>query len=606
MKEVLSQPRGYADQPQDFHWLEKNIPCQAACPAKTDIPAYLAAIARGDYDLAYRINLEDNIFPAILGRVCSRPCEPPCRHGWEGLGDPVAICFSKRSAADFRAKPEPLTLPPLFPPSGKAVAVVGAGVAGLAAARQLALWGHAVTVYEKHERPGGMLNQGIPEFRLPRSYIDREIAQVEKQGVQIVCGTGIGRDLPLKKLLKTNDAVIMAAGTLRPNVLALAGNDLRGVEHGLPFLLQTNEFGRRRIGARVIVIGGGFTAIDCARTALRLGARSVHVYYRRSMNEMLITPGELEEMEEEGIPIGFMVSPKGFVGEEGCVSGVRFVRTRLGEMDASGRRSPVEVGGSEFVEPADTVLLATGQFPDPAWIDPGLQGRLVGEDQWLLNGRKHHTAIDNLFVAGDFATGASTLIDAIGHAKRCARLVDEYLMSEKRLVDAVHVEDGRDQARTRTMDEIGRHPIPTLPVAERHLEEEVEVGYDEDTSRREAQRCYLCHYKYEIDMDVCIYCDQCVEVKPREQCIVKVSDLVTDEEGRIVGWHEAEDVLNKPTMHEYFINQEDCIRCNACLEVCPVDCISVQKVSLATLPRGSFPVGDASPAERPAAPSAAG
>ena len=162
MKRILSQSEGLAHHPGDFHWLEKNIPCQAACPASTDIPGYLAAISRGDYAEAYRINLRDNVFPAVLGRVCSRPCEPPCRHGWEGLGAPVAICSSKRAAADFTNQTDPVVLPPVFPTTGRRVAIVGAGVAGLAAARDLALWGHAVTVYEKHARSGGMMIQGIP------------------------------------------------------------------------------------------------------------------------------------------------------------------------------------------------------------------------------------------------------------------------------------------------------------------------------------------------------------------------------------------------------------------------------------------------------------
>ena len=256
---------------QDFHWLRENIPCQAACPAGTDIPGYLEAVYHGRFREAYELNLRDNVFPAILGRVCSRPCESACRHGWEGNGEPVAICFSKRSAADFYHQ-QPMLLPPLHSASGKRVAVIGAGVAGLTVARELARFGHDVTVFEKHRSPGGMLNQGIPAFRLPRDLIEFEIGQVLALGVELRCGVSIGAQVTLEQLIEQFDAVVMAAGTLRPNLLDLAGVDSAGIEHGLSFLLQVNELGRRTIGRRVAVVGGGYTAMDCARTALRLGA----------------------------------------------------------------------------------------------------------------------------------------------------------------------------------------------------------------------------------------------------------------------------------------------------------------------------------------------
>src|SRR5262249_15947602 len=194
---------------QDFQWQRENVPCQAACPAGTDIPGYLEAVYHGRFREAYEINLRDNVFPAVLGRVCSRPCESACRHGWGGNGEPVAICFSKRSAADFYHQ-EPIVLTKLFPPSGRCVAVVGAGVAGLTAARELALLGHAVTVFEKHRTAGGMLNQGIPAFRLPRDVIDFEVAQVLALGIELRCGAAVGRDLSLAELVVDFDAIVLA------------------------------------------------------------------------------------------------------------------------------------------------------------------------------------------------------------------------------------------------------------------------------------------------------------------------------------------------------------------------------------------------------------
>jgi len=596
---ALSQLRGKADAPKDFQWLEKNIPCQKACPASTDIPGYLDAIYRGEHEEAYRINLRDNVFPAILGRVCARPCEPACRHGWEGLGEPVAICFSKRSAADFGGQAL-VVMDKWFPDSGKKVAVVGAGPAGLTAARQLALLGHQVTVYEKHNEPGGMMNQGIPVFRLPRDIIEKEIAQIEALGVKIVCNAEIGKTIILSQLAKENDAVVLAAGTLRPNILDLPGKELGGIRHGLDFLLEVNDGDTAHVGEHVVVIGGGFTAMDCARAARRLGAitvqveeeladitvsdsilrmpkEKVKVWYRRSVEEMLVTPGEIEELKHEHIPLETMVSPKAYIGENGRVKAMQFIRTELGDPDASGRRRPVDIPGSEFEIQANTILLATGQFPDTSWIDDALRSELVEEDGWL----KENSGIHSVFFAGDFKNGASSLIQAIGHAKECAREVDQFLTGKQRLEDFAMIEDVEETGRIREMDAVDLQPMPAISLSKRNLTAEVETGFEAETSRDEAQRCYQCHYKFEIDSDKCIYCDWCVKVKPRPDCILKIKKLNHNPDGTVAGWEIAK---KQDDVNLIWINQDDCIRCGACVAACPVDAISIQKVSLRTEP----------------------
>ncbi|MEI7894727.1 MAG: FAD-dependent oxidoreductase, partial [Myxococcales bacterium] len=592
---ALSVLAGFASAPKDLHWLEANIPCQRACPAGTDIPEYLWAIFQGRDDDAYRINLRDNVLPGVLGRVCARPCENACRHGWEGLGEPVAICSSKRASYDHGGEGMQ-QLEPLFPPTGKRIAIVGAGPAGLAVARELALCGHSPVVFEKHARPGGMLVQGIPEIRLPRDVVDLEINQVRSQGVEIRCNVSVGTDISFEHLLADHDAVVLAAGTLRPNLLALQGWELRGISHGLDFLLKANNGTPVDLGDRVVVVGGGFTAMDCARMAARLVAgglsgggssedRPVKVFYRRSVSEMLVTPGELEELQHEGIPMEFLVAPTAFIGDAtGRVTAVRFVRTSLGEPDSSGRRRPVPIEGSEMEVRASSVLLATGQFPDAAFLETSAVGRaLVGPDGWLRSGKSTQTASSKVFVAGDFATGASSIIEAIGHAKECARAVDSFLMGAKRLERGVVVTDALDTGRIREMDTVPRVQLPLLPLEARDLRAEVERGFDAEAAQEETQRCYLCHYKFEIDPRACIYCDWCVRAKPRPDCIVKVSQLLYDEQERIVGFQRAS---SSDDTQLIWINQADCIRCRACVDACPVDAISLQKVSSAERPVG--------------------
>jgi len=483
-------------------------------------------------------------------------------------------------------------LKPDFPASGKRVAVIGAGVAGLTAARELALAGHGVTVFEKHRTPGGMLNQGIPAFRLPREIVDREIRQVAATGVTIRCGVEIGTDVTLGRLSEDFDAVVLAAGTLRPNILELPGKELTGIEHGLSFLLQVNEFGRRDIGGRVIVIGGGYTAMDCARTALRLGAQ-VGVVYRRAQEDMMVLPGELEELLEEGGHLETNCAPHRFLGDRGKVIGVRFVRTRQGEPGRDGRRAPAEIPGAELEIGCDTVILATGQFPQAAWIDAALAPKLVARDGWLASGTAPQTAQRNIFVAGDFALGATTLIQAIGHAKECARKVDAWLTGAPRREQVARISaafrsklpGGRTTGRTAEMNVIAIHPMPALAVAARGLEAEVETGFTEPVAKEEASRCYLCHYKFEIVDRDCVLCDECLKVKPVEGCIVEIASLLRDEEGRVLGYTKVEKGgTDSLYYNRLWIDQSQCIRCGLCEAVCPVNAITIQKVTLAATP----------------------
>jgi NADPH-dependent glutamate synthase beta subunit-like oxidoreductase/NAD-dependent dihydropyrimidine dehydrogenase PreA subunit len=588
-----------ANSAQDKSWFDASVPCRTACPAGTDIPGYLDAVHRGEFAAAYRINLEDNVFPGVLGRVCSRPCEGACRHGEGGNGEPVAICFSKRGAADHGDTGLTL-LPPLFPPSGRRVAVIGAGVAGLACARELARFGHRVTVFEKHRAPGGMLIQGIPMFRLPRDVVEREIAQIAAIGVELRCGVAVGSDLPLADIVAAHDAVVLAAGTLKPNMPAFPGLPHASAEHGLAFLLEVNEFGRTaairtgNIGAgrHVLVIGGGYTALDCARTALRLKAR-VSIAYRRGRDAMVVLPGEIEEFLREGGTLHTQLAPLALIDAGERVAGVRFIRTR-----ATGLRDgPLDIiAGSELELAADHVIFATGQNPDCGWLTPDFAS-LVGANGMLASGKATVSTEPKIFAAGDFALGATTLISAIGHARECAKAVDLFVTGRERLQQHFNVSPamvskspaagaaaptawisltGREPA----LNVIPIHPMPVADAGERLLKTEVESGYSADTARREASRCYLCNYKFEIVDSECVLCDECLRVTPVPGCIVEIAALEQDADGRITGYRPVErDRTDSLYYNRLWIDHSRCIRCGACEAVCPVNAITVQKVT---------------------------
>ncbi|MCL4557910.1 MAG: FAD-dependent oxidoreductase [Deltaproteobacteria bacterium] len=555
----------------DFAWMRENVPCQTACPALTNVPGYIYAGYQERYGRSYEINRYVNILPGVLGRICSRPCELSCRHGWPGFGEPVAICHLKRVASDF--KPEGHRIEEfMFGPSGKKVAVVGSGPAGLGAAHDLAIFGHKVTIYEAFDRPGGMLRYGIPEFRLPRNILDVEISNILRLGVDLHAGVRVGKDIKLEELMKGYDAVLLTAGTYSPNKLGINGETIEHVYSGLDFMMDANSGKDVFVGSKVLVVGGGYTAMDCARTSLRLGAKRVIINILTTEDYITVNRDELNEVKTENVEIRGLVSIEQ-VERSGGGLAVRFRRNRLGGYSERGDRLAVPIKGSDFTDDAESVIYAIGQRPETGFV----KGTVKLEKNGMVAFDRSNAATDvrGLFVAGDFGRGASTVIESIASGRSAAWSIDRYLMDRTRRKKVVRFEKYAEKQRERAWDFIPRQAMPTLPVKERVDQIEVELGLNRTLGKEESKRCYLCSLKFEIDVTRCIYCRYCMDVCPTN-CIHTTREVVTEEDGRqrLVAtdkWNEVSAIV---------IDNNNCIRCGNCKKVCPVECIDVVKAEL--------------------------
>lgn len=409
--------------------------CISGCPVMVNIPQFIELLSEGKLGEAARSLLNDNALPAVTGRVCPQEtqCEVECIRGNKSM--PVAIGYLERFVGDWANGHRDQLRLEIANPSGKKVAVVGAGPGGLTAAGELAKCGHEVTVYEALHKPGGVLVYGIPEFRLPKKIVEDEVARLEEAGVKIVCNTIIGRTYTVQELREQNDAVFIANGAGLPVFMNVPGENLKGVYSANEYLTRVNlmaayEFPRSDTpvlkGKRIATVGGGNVAMDSARTAKRLGAEST-IVYRRTRKEMPARAEEIHHADEEGIHFEFLVAPVEVVGnDKKWVTGLKCVRMQLGEPDASGRARPVIIPGSEFVVPCDTVVVAIGTRANPLLTAtcPDLKLNKWGN---IVVDEKGMTSLPGVFAGGDIVRGAATVILAMGDGKRAARAIDEYL-----------------------------------------------------------------------------------------------------------------------------------------------------------------------------------
>ncbi len=474
-------------------------PCQHTCPVGINIPKYVAHIAAGEYREAIDTIRERNPFPAICGRICHHPCELRCRRG--ELDDPVAIRELKRFAADWYFKyvtegPEP------FPRTqSQRVAVVGAGPTGLACAYYLAQMGYPATVFEALPIGGGMLSVAIPEFRLPREVIQKEIDYIAKKGVDIRYNTPISVNFTVEDLRRDGfEAVFVAAGAQRSQRVGIPGEleDVAGLYYGLRFLRDIKLGRQVKVGRRVAVIGGGNVALDAARTALRLGAGEVNIYYRRSRDEMPVTDVEYDQAIDEGIQVHFLVSPTRIVSENWEVTGLQCSRMRLGEPDESGRRRPIPITGSEFFVEADTVIAAVGQAPDLSFLPADSALERTRWETLVVDSNTLATNVSGIFAGGDFVTGPGMVIEAIAAGRRGAIAIDKYLKGDASRVEIYDLKSGvvgelPGQEIEETWEEQPRLSVPILPSQERKNSfNEVELSFPEEKARQEAKRCLRC------------------------------------------------------------------------------------------------------------------
>ena len=417
----------------------KNKPCTQGCPVEIDIPSFIACIAKGDFDKAAEVVKAKNSLPAVSGRVCpyESQCEGKCT--LLKLGEPVAIGRLERFIADYERE-KGVKDPKKVKSTGKKVAVVGAGPAGLTCAGDLAKMGHGVTVFEALHAPGGVLMYGIPEFRLPKEIVNAEVDYIKKLGVEVKYDIVVGKTLTVDELFEEYDAIFIGTGAGLPRWLRIPGENLDGVYSANEFLTRVNMMKAYRfpeydtpvkIGNIVATFGAGNVAMDCARTSLRLGAEKSYIIYRRSDVEMPARNEEIEHAKEEGVIFKLLTNPTKFIGDEnGFLTEVECIKMKLGEPDDSGRRRPIPITGSEEKIKIDTALIAIGQSPNP--LIPHTVKNLEIE-RWgnIKTDEEGKTSIPGLFAGGDIATGAATVILAMGAGKRAARSIDKYIKSQK-------------------------------------------------------------------------------------------------------------------------------------------------------------------------------
>lgn len=582
-------------QPDYFH---KVVDCQWACPAHTPVPEYIRLIADGRYADAYMINWKSNVFPGVLGRTCDRPCEPACRRGRveESSGhtpEPVAICRLKRVAADYKGDVQERMPKPASQPNGKRVACVGAGPASLTVARDLAPLGYQVVVFDGEAKAGGFIRTQIPRFRLPESVIDEEVGYVLNLGVEFRSGQRIES---LQALLEQDfDAVFVGCGAPRGRDLEIPGRSEAAaqIHIGIDWLASVSFGHIEHVGKRVIVLGGGNTAMDCCRSARRLGGESVTVVVRSGFEEMKASPWEKEDAQHEGIPIRNYLVPLAFLHEGGTLTGMRFQPVRP-QLDAQGRRQLLPTGEPDVEIPCDEVLIAVGQENAFPWIERDLG---IEFDRWglpKLDPRTHQSTLPKVFFGGDAAFGPKNIIWAVAHGHESAVSIDKMLsgedISDRPLPATVLISQKmgiHEWSYDNDITAAARNKVPWAPpeLTLNNIRAEVELGFDPALALKEAQRCLNCDVQTVFTLNKCIECDACVDICPMD-CIsftanAEEADLRRQLTAPALNLTQDLYVADGLKTGRAMVKDEDlCLHCGLCAERCPTGAWDMQKFML--------------------------
>ncbi|MGN6520192.1 MAG: FAD-dependent oxidoreductase [Dokdonella sp.] len=589
------QPTDTRD-PAYFH---KVVDCQWACPAHTPVPEYIRLIAAGRYSDAYLVNWKSNVFPGILGRTCDRPCEPACRRGRVeasagGTPEPVAICRLKRVAADFKDDIRARLPKPAARRNGKRVACIGAGPASLTVARDLAPLGYHVTVFEADAKAGGFMRTQVPRFRLPERVIDEETGYILDLGVDFV---GSRRIESLKALLaEGHDAVFVGCGAPRGRDLDLPGRREAAahIHVGIDWLASVYFGHVEKVGRRVIVLGGGNTAMDCCRSARRLGGDDVKVIVRSGFDEMKASPWEKEDAMHEGIPILDYRVPKAFVHDGDRLTGMTFEKVRA-ERDTNGRRTLVPTGDPDELFECDEVLIAVGQENAFPWIERDIG--IAFDPRWdmpVVDAATMQSSLPHVFFGGDAAFGPKNIIWAVAHGHEAAVSIDKLLSGEdvrERPAPAVEMISQKmgihEWSYDNDVSPDERYKVPWAD-ADRTLKSiqlEVELGFDAETAWKETQRCLNCDVQTVFSERVCIECDACVDICPMD-CITFTQDGVEDELRRRLSapaLNTSQDLYVSTPLKtgRVMVKDEDvCLHCGLCAERCPTGAWDMQKFLL--------------------------
>jgi formate dehydrogenase (NADP+) beta subunit len=582
--------------PDYFH---KVVDCQWACPAHTPVPEYIRLIAAGRYSDAYMINWKSNVFPGVLGRTCDRPCEPACRRG-RVEKEPVAICRLKRVAADFKDDIRARLPRPAARKNGRRIALVGAGPASLTVVRDLAPLGYTCVVFDGDPKAGGMIRTQIPRFRLPESVIDEECDYILDLGVEFRAGHRIDS---LKDLLREDfDAIFVGSGAPRGRDLDIPGRKeaANNIHIGIDWLSSVSFGHINKIGRRVVVLGGGNTAMDCCRSSRRLGGEEVTVVVRSGFEEMKASPWEKEDAMHEGIPILNFLVPKAFTHDNGRLTGITFEKVKA-EYDPKGRRSLVPAGEPDQHIACEDVLIAVGQENSFPWIERDIG---IAFDKWgmpKVDPRTMRSTHPKVFFGGDAAFGPKNIIWAVAHGHEAALSIDMMLNGEDidvRVLPAVEVMSQKMGIHEWSYDnEISpdkrlRVPLRDKVIALKDIKAEVELGFDAQLALKEAERCLNCDVQTVFTASLCIECDACVDICPMD-CISFLADAPEAElrtRLKAPAGNLAQDIYVADGLKTGRVMAKDedvCLHCGLCAERCPTGAWDMRKYLIEMTHAGS-------------------